>query len=205
MRIHRWIVAAACTAACTAPLTLAAQAPAAHADPMPDAQQIAAAVLPLPAEYRAEARVLGYHAGSQKLVTLREGSNSFICLATDPSAPQFHTSCYHKSMEPFMARGRALREQGVKGAQVDTVRFAEVKSGKLVMPRQPATLYQLIGPAGSYEPATNTTKGANSLFVIYMPGATAASTGLSVKPVENGPWLMFPGTPKAHIMLTPKM
>ncbi len=188
-------------AAVLAPVVVAAQTAA----PMPDAQQIAAAVLPLSAEYRSDARVLGYHAGSSKLVTLRQGSNEFICLATDPTAPQFHTSCYHKSMEPFMARGRALREQGVKGAQVDTVRFAEVKSGKLRMPKGPATLYQIFGPEGSYDAATNTVKGGNALFVIYIPGATAASTGLSTKPVENGPWLMFPGTPKAHIMLAPKM
>jgi len=38
-----------------------------------------------------------------------------------------------------------------------------------------------------------------------MPGATTASTGLSAKPAEGTPWIMFPGTPKAHIMLTPKM
>jgi hypothetical protein len=108
-------------------------------------------------------------------------------------------------MEPFMARGRALREQGVKGDQVDTVRFAEVKSGKIAMPKQPAALYQLTGPANSYDPVTNTAKDARPLFVVYIPGATAASTGLSAQPIEGGPWIMYPGTPKAHIMLVPKM
>ena len=44
-----------------------------------------------------------------------------------------------------MLRGRELRAQGVKDPQVDTVRFAEVKSGKLVMPKQPAAMYQLFG------------------------------------------------------------
>jgi hypothetical protein len=88
---------------------------------------------------------------------------------------------------------------------VDTVRFAEVKSGKIAMPTQPAALYSLTGPAGSYDPATNAVNGARPLFVIYISGATAASTGLSAKPQPGAPWIMLPGTPKAHIMLTPKM
>lgn len=189
------------------PTVLAAQAaPAKKTGPvLTEAQQIASAVLPLPKEFRDDAQVLGYKAGSTRLTELRPGKGAFTCLASDPTAPQFHVACYHKSMEPFMARGRQLREQGVKGEKVDTVRFAEVRSGKLVMPKQPAALYQLTGPAGSYDPATNTAKEAKALFVVYIPGATPASTGLSDKPIEDGPWIMFPGTPKAHIMLVPKM
>jgi hypothetical protein len=103
-----------------------------------------------------------------------------------------------------MARGRQLRANGVKDPMVDTTRFAEVMSGKLAMPKQPATLYQLFG--GTYDAATNTVAGAQSLFVIYISGATAATTGLPETPGKAGePWIMFPGTPKAHIMLTPKM
>lgn len=104
-----------------------------------------------------------------------------------------------------MARGRALRATGVTGDRVDSVRFAEVKSGKLDMPTTPAALYSLTGPPASYDPATNTTKGARPLFVIYIAGATAASTGLTSRPAEGIPWIMFPGTPKAHIMFVPRM
>ncbi len=183
----------------------AAQTPATPAPLLPAAQQIAAAVLPLPAEFREDATVLGYNADSPKLATLRKGNGAFTCLATDPTAPRFHVACYHRSMEPFMARGRALRASGVKGERVDSVRFAEVKSGKLKMPREPAALYSLTGAPNAYDPATNTTSGARALFVIYIAGSTAASTGLSSKPQEGSPWIMFPGTPKAHIMLVPKM
>jgi hypothetical protein len=31
---------------------------------------------------------------------------------------------------------------------------------------------------------------------------TGASTGLPEKPHGSDPWIMFPGTPKAHIMFT---
>jgi hypothetical protein len=188
------------------PATLAGQAaksatPPAH-PPLNEAQQIASAVLALPAEFRESARVLGYRAGSKQLVTIRDGTGQFNCLATEPDRP-FHVACYQSSMEPFMLRGRELRAQGVKDPQVDTVRFAEVKSGKLVMPKQPAAMYQLFG--GTFDAASNKVVGAQALFVIYIPGATPASTGLSDKPAEGTPWIMFAGTPKAHIMLTPKM
>jgi hypothetical protein len=191
------------------PALLSAQGVGAAKTPMPqplsEAQQIASSVLPLPPEFRADASVLGYRAGSSRLTTLRKGKGSFTCLATDPSQTRFHVACYHNSLEPFMARGRALRERGVKGDQVDTVRFAEIKSGKLAMPKQPAALYQLTGPADSYDAATNSAKGASPLYVVYISGATPATTGLSDRPNPDGPWIMYPGTPKAHIMLTPKM
>jgi hypothetical protein len=190
------------------PVAIGAQAaqPSAPAAPLlSEAQQIASAVLPLPPEFRSDARVLGYRAGSKDLVTLREGNGAFICLASNPAVSGFHVACYHRSLEPFMARGRALRASGVKGDGVDSARFAEIRNGKLAMPKQPAALYSLTGPAGSYDPATGKAVGARPLSVIYIAGATSASTGLPTTPMEGAPWIMFSGTPKAHIMLVPKM
>ena len=193
-------VAAMCCA--VALPSLRAQAPAAAPAPAsiaPAAQQIAAAVTALPEEMRAGAAVLGY-SPEGKLISLRAGKNDMICLAPEPAAKAFHSACYHKAMEPFMARGRALREQGVKGGQVDTVRFAEVKSGKLKMPTAPTMLYQIFG--GTFDPATEKVTGGNWLYVTYIPFATPATTGLSAKGSDKGPWIMFPGTPKAHIMFS---
>jgi len=193
-------------ALCLAPASLAAQASkSTSATAAPAAQQIAGAVLALPKEYRAGARVLGYAGTARELTTIRQGKGPFVCLSSDPAAKDFHVACYHESLEPFMARGRALRASGVKGDQVDTVRFAEVRTGKLAMPKQPATLYQLFGPPGSFDAAKGLAPKAKPLIVVYLPGATAASTGLSAQPVEDSPWIMFQGTPKAHIMFEPKM
>ena len=178
---------------------LHAQSPSKISTP---AEQIAAAVTALPADMQAGAAVLGYN-GSAKLVSLREGSNDMICLAPDPAAKSFHSACYHKSMEPFMARGRELRAQGITGDKVDTVRFAEVKSGKIKMPTQASMLYQIFG--GDFDPITGKVTGGNALYVTYIPFATPASTGLSAKPTDKGPWIMYPGTPKAHIMFTGRM
>ena len=104
-----------------------------------------------------------------------------------------------------MARGRALRAAGVKGPQVDSVRFKEVAAGTLPMPRGPAALYTLTAPHGHYDPVSGQVAGARPLYVVYIPFATAQSTGLSARPVRDAPWVMFPGTPKAHIMFAPDM
>jgi hypothetical protein len=172
--------------------------------PLSAEQQIAAAVLAAPADMRAGATVLGYTPDGH-FTTLRHGGGALTCLANDPKAERFHVACYHRSLEPFMARGRALRAHGVTGDQVDSVRFAEVRTGKLRVPRHPAVLYSLTGPPGSFDPATGTAPKAEPLFVVYVPFATGKSLGLSTTPVEGAPWIMHPGTPKAHIMFQPGM
>lgn len=189
--MHRSIVIAAITLA--APL-------AAQTSPPPVAEQLAAAVLPLPADQRAGAKVLGYKTAG-KLETIREGTNGMICLALYVTRPDFHVACYHQGLEPFMARGRELRAQGVAAARVDSIRSAEVKSGKLKMPAQ-GVLYQLTGKKAGWDAANRQATGASSLTVLYIPFATAESTGLSTKPSTDGsPWLMEPGTAKAHVMM----
>ena len=191
------LLGAACCA--TVVSTALAQNSAAAKTIPPAAQQIAAAVTALPEDLRAGAAVLGYSADG-KLTSLRPAKNDMICLAPKPEDTRFHSACYHKAMEPFMARGRELRAQGVKDDQVDTVRFAEVKSGKLKMPTSPTMLYQIFG--GTFDPATAKVTGGQWLYVTYIPFATSATTGLSSKGSEKGPWIMYPGTPKAHIMFS---
>jgi len=39
--------------------------------------------------------------------------------------------------------------------------------------------------------------------VVYVPYATAATTGLPTRPAPGVPWLMDPGTAGAHIMISP--
>lgn len=166
---------------------------------LPPAKQIQAAIAAAPAEMRDGAGVWGYN-DSKKLVKLREAKNDMICLASNPDGKQFHVACYHKLLEPFMARGRELRAQGVKDDQVDTVRFKEITSGKLQMPKTPSALYTLTGPPTSFDATTGKVTGAKWLYVVYIPGATEQSTGITEKPAPGVPWIMYPGTPKAHIM-----
>jgi hypothetical protein len=173
---------------------------AAAADVPPAAVQIAGAVLAAPAELRDGAAVLGYNAEG-KLTQLRAGKNEMICLASDPAKTAFNVACYHKDLEPFMARGRELNEQKITGAKRTELRFQEIKDGKLPMPKEPRTLYVLTGK--SFDPATSKVEDSYLRWVIYVPYATPQSTGLSTKGSDGAPWLMAPGTPGAHIMINP--
>lgn len=199
MRSLMLLVLAATPLAAQAPAT----PPAAPAPIPPVEQQIAAAVLALPADMRDGATVMGYKEAG-KLVVLREGKNGMHCLALYVTRPDFHVACYHQSLEPFMARGRSLRAEGVKGEQVDSVRFKEIKSGKLKMPKQ-GSLYTLTTKKENYDAATNKVSTAGLLTVLYIPGATTESIGITSTPRPDGPWIMFPGTPKAHVMMAGKM
>lgn len=166
----------------------------------PPEVQIAGAVLAAPEEMRAGAAVLGYNAQGA-LVEIRKGSNELICLASDPAKSSFNAACYHRDLEPFMARGRELLAQKITGQKRIDLRYKEIEEGKLKMPREPRTLYVLTG--SSFDPATGKVNDAYLRWVIYTPYATAESTGLSTKPKEGAPWLMYPGTPGAHIMISP--
>ncbi len=165
---------------------------------------LATALLAAPEASRAGAKVIGYNAAGE-LVTLREGTNEFICLADDPGKNGFSAACYHKSLEPFMARGRELRAEGKSNQEIDALREQEVKSGQLTMGDTGSTLHVYSGPEARYDPTTNEVEGASYRYVVYMPFATAASTGLPESPVApNHPWIMDPGTYRAHIMISPR-
>ena len=162
-------------------------------------EQIAGALLPAPEDMRDGAMVYGYDADGQ-LVTIREGTNDLICLADKPGDDRFHAACYHKSLEPYMARGRELRAEGVDRQESFRIRHEEADAGTLAMPSEPAAVYNLGGALDTFDPATATV----SLYALYIPYATQATTGLPEQPNAPGaPWIMRPGTPSAHIMISP--
>jgi hypothetical protein len=134
------------------------------------------------------------------LVTLREGKNELICLASDPSKTAVSVACYHKELEPYMARGRELVAQKVMGQARNDIRWKEVAEGKLKLPREPRTLYVL---SGSGLDAGGKVVDPYLRWVIYVPYATPESTGLSTKGSDGAPWLMSAGTAGAHIMINP--
>jgi hypothetical protein len=183
-------------------LSLGLLSPAVYAmDVAPPADQIASAILAAPKERRAAATVLGYNEKGE-VTTLRKGSNDLICLATNPKEKQFSVACYHKDLEPFMARGRELDAQGTKGKDRHEQRWKEVQDGKVAMPREARMLYVLTGKG--YDSAKGEITESYLRWVVYVPFATPESTGLSTSPGSPGaPWLMYPGTPGAHIMISP--
>jgi len=176
--------------------------PACAAEAPAREHQITAAVQAAPADRRDGAAVLGWNDAGEA-VELRAGTNDLVCLADDPSDERFSVACYHRSLEPYMRRGRELRAAGVTDAPERlSRRWQEAERGELEMPTSPATLYVLTG--SGYDLERDEVLDPYLRYVVYVPGATEDSTGLPLAPpAEGGPWLMYPGTPGAHIMINP--
>ena len=165
--------------------------------------QIKTAVLPIPNEKKDGAMVYGYN-DSGELVILRKGTNNLVCIGDNPEKDGINVACYSKKMEPFMARGRELSAQDLSGEEREKIRAKEVASGKIKMPKEPSMMYVYYGKSEDYDISTGELRNGKFRYVIYTPFATTESTGLPDKPHAPGmPWLMDPGTHRAHIMVGP--
>jgi hypothetical protein len=162
-------------------------------------REIADAVSPLPATMQAGAAVRAFRGGA--LQELRRGTNGMICLADDPARRGFHAACYHESLEPFMARGRALRAQGLSAEAADSARLAEFESNRLPLPTPGAALYSISSDDDAFDPSGGVPAGTRGLYVVYLPYATESGTGISATPARDRPWLMHPGKATAHVMI----
>ncbi|MGJ1197835.1 hypothetical protein ACR777_17075 [Sphingobacterium spiritivorum] len=171
-------------------------------EPLPADVQVRVAVQAAPTEFREGAKVYGYDKDG-KFTVLREGTNGYICLAPDYKLPLLYAYAYPESLEPFMARGRALIAEG-KRRERDKIREEEFKAGKLVIPQQPTMLYAYWGSLDKLDKETGEMADAKRRYVLYVPYAKAADLGLATKPTVPGiPWLMDEGSYKAHIMINP--
>lgn len=164
---------------------------------------LSTALMAAPKAARENCKVIGYGKDGE-IITLREGNNEFIVLADDPQKAGFSAACYHISLEPFMARGRELKAEGKNREEIFEIRGAEVKAGKLTMGNPGSTLHIYYGPNEKYDPESGEVERARYRYVVYLPFATPESTGLPIQPVaSNHPWIMDPGTHRAHIMISP--
>jgi hypothetical protein len=161
--------------------------------------QIMTAVLAAPEHQRQDATILGFDKNGA-VITLVSGSNDIVCLADDPTKDGFSVAAYHKSLEPYMTRGRELRMEGLDEKQIFDKREQEIKDGILNMPDK-TTLYVTTGEINS---ETGEPENLYTRYVIYIPYATEESTGMPLSPIAPGsPWIMNPGTHRAHIMINP--
>ena len=161
--------------------------------------QIKMATMAAPEDMRQGAKVLGFD-GDGNVITLREGTNEMTCIADDPNKDGFNVAAYQKDLESFMLMGRDLRNAGKNRQEIFDARAAAVKSGELKIP-QGSILYIL---TGEYDAEADTVNNQYLRYVVYIPFATPESTGLPLKSTAPGsPWIMDPGTHRAHIMINP--
>jgi hypothetical protein len=165
--------------------------------------QIKMAVLAAPDDQRAAATVYGFDSKGE-VILLRKGTNQTVCLSDESSRAGLSVSCYHESLQPFMARGWQLRKEGKTADEIFKIRETEAKSGKLKLGDQGSLLNALTAEEADVNWTTGEAKNTYTRSVVYIPWATAESTGLPLKPAGPGlPWIMDPGTHRAHIMINP--
>ncbi len=151
-------------------------------------KQIADAIAALPPTMRDGATVIAYDGDAEGTI-LRRGTNDMICWADEPT-PGFYVACFHKVKEPYEVRRREFRVVQAAPNWRELIDDA-IDAGEVSMP-DVAIRYELQG---------NFREVALPLSVVHIPYATPESTGLSTEPDNYRPWLMLPGTPRAHIML----
>jgi hypothetical protein len=160
--------------------------------------QIREALMAVADNVRQGATVYGYDAGGSFTV-LREGTNEIICLADDPEKQGFSVASYHRDLEPFMARGRELTAAGKGFQEIFETRENEVRSGELDMPDKSL----LTVMTGKYDESGAPVE-LYTRYVFYIPYATTESTGLPTSARgPASPWIMDPGTHRAHMMINP--
>ena len=97
-----------------------------------------------------------------------------------------------------------MKKEGKSPQEVRDIRQKEVEEGTLMFPEGQSILYVFTGKVENIDPSTGLVKDGKLRYVVYVPYATQLSTGLPLSPSSPGmPWLMDPGTHRAHIMITP--
>lgn len=165
-----------------------------------DEALIAGAVMAAPTAARDGAEVRAWTEDGG-LRVIREGTNDFVCLANRPGGERFQTTCYHNGLEPFLARGRELREEGLTGMAYQEARWAEADAGTLQMPEMAAVLNNFFLDDPDWDPLTGDEADGGRLNTVYMPYATPEATGIPTRAPQGHPWLMWPGKASSHIMI----
>ncbi len=176
-----------CVLALPAPLTATQRSPA---------EQIADAVLPLPPAARAAATVLGYD-DEGTVITLREGTNGFVCEADRPGNDVFYVHCYPAGLRAYIERERELVTAGRTGAALDEVLGPEVREGELEIPT--GAVRSLL--SGRINPATGVPDSVRLRYELLVPFATGNQLAIGDEAHGDLPYIMSAGTYEAHVMV----
>ena len=158
------------------------------------AEEIAAAVLPLPDDLKAGATIYNYDAGGDRKI-LRAGTNGVECM---PMGKDGFTWCYSVATRDRRDFSAKLRGQGKADKEIGELTAEATKSGAIKAAPMGAMMYRY-----SADP-----KRIKLLWVMQVPNQTPESLGVSTGSQRDAglkghgmPWMMLPGTPGAHIMI----
>ncbi|MGH7548452.1 MAG: hypothetical protein ACREMM_09780 [Gemmatimonadales bacterium] len=179
------VLALALFAACQRPQQQA-QAPQGPAPGTPE-WKIHNAMSSAPEAIASAATIMDWPAtpGGQ-MTQLRAGTNGWTCLPDEPNTPSSDPMCLDQS---FLAWADAW--QNKKPVQIKRVGFG----------------YMLQGGEGSNtdpyatKPTPDNQWGKEGPHVMMVVPSVAALEGYTTDPKSGGPWVMWKGTPYAHVMM----
>ncbi|HJO12642.1 MAG: hypothetical protein QGG67_05720 [Gammaproteobacteria bacterium] len=160
------------------------------------AADIAAAVLPLPEDLRADATVYTYDENTGARIVLKQGSNFFECQPLNEESG--FTRCQGTAGSGRRDLSAKLSAQGLSGEELQAALTAAENRGEIAPRLFGSVAYRTY----------NQPDRIQLLMVVSLPGATAESLGMPTgRQRDNAlagkgrPWMMRPGTPGAHLMI----
>ncbi len=156
---------------------------------------VAQAVLPLPADLRADASVVTYDADTGAWKVLRQGTNMIEC---QPRGADGFTRCYNKSTAPRRDLVAKLRAEGKSGEELQAAVAAAREAGTIKPTPFGSLSYRLWEDDDRIK----------LLWVMALPNATSEQLGMTTGSQRDNslagkgmPWMMREGTPGAHLMI----
>ncbi len=169
----------------------------------PDPKLVGEALSAAPEAFRDAATIYAFN-DAGVLETIREGDGSFFCAADNPTREGFEATCWQAALDAYVRRGHQLKSEGVDGRETVAMREAEIDAGTLDWFDGEATMYLRYGENAHWDAELGEVVNSKLRYVVYTPYATSESTGLPLEPMTpGGPWIMNPGSFRAHIMLLP--
>ena len=165
------------------------------------AQQVAAAVLPLPAALRGGAGVVWLDTRGRPQ-EWRASRNGMVCLADQPGDSLFDVRCYQASFIALIYRARQLAAAGTADSAFDVAMDREIHRGKLRLPDGPTAGYRMLGPVSGFDwVATVASDTIDAWQSIHFPYRTARQLGLPTEEDGIHPFVMSSGTWWSHVMI----
>jgi len=164
--------------------SMSAAASKAKARKMTPAEMIRSAVSAAPREIGEHAAVIAPDSAG-KMTELRAGTNGWTCMADEPDTPGLDPMCLDKA----------------------AMQWAQAWMAKAPKPTNtaPGIIYMLqggsdISATDPFETKTDHYIASPPHYMIMWP-YDAKETGFSTKPKKTGSWIMWAGTPYAHLMV----
>lgn len=153
-------------------------------------QKIASAMAAAPAEISAKATVMDWPAkAGAEMELIRQGSNGWVCLPSQPPSKYIRNDamCVDKPWQTWMAAMMSAKKPNIKAVGYGYMLSNDTEESNSAF--------------GDPEPSkTNQWHHVGPHVMVLYPN-TKTANAISSDPHNGGPYVMYRGTPYAHVMV----